>query len=385
MNIGASEIGFRINFAAGSSVLLAALLAAAVPAFGQNAYVDNFQDGTVSVIDTTDNLVVATIPVGANPNGVAIAPDGSTVYVADRGFNVVAIIDAASNTVSATLPVNSSPVSLAITSDGNTLLVTSKDAETVSAINTATNSVGWTVGVSGLGYGDVVVTPDGSKAYTANFFAGTVSAINIATHAIIATISGFNGPLGLAVSPDGGTIYVVNLNSNTVSIVDTGSNTVIGTVPVGSSPVEAAVAPDGSRVFVTNAAASPTDPGLSVIDRTTNTVTSIGGFGSPAGIALTRDGSTAYVGNDLSNTVSVLDTATNTIIATIPVGIGPAAIRVSPVPLRSFVGTPGVADCQGQSESALTARYRDIASAAKALRYQSVQVLQSAIRKYCKV
>jgi len=52
------------------SLLSAQARAAAV------GYVTNFSDSTVSVIATASNTVVATIPVGANPYGVAVTPDG---------------------------------------------------------------------------------------------------------------------------------------------------------------------------------------------------------------------------------------------------------------------------------------------------------------------
>ena len=45
------------------------------------AYVVNEVSATVSVIDTASNTVVATIPVGENPQGVAITPNGKFVYV----------------------------------------------------------------------------------------------------------------------------------------------------------------------------------------------------------------------------------------------------------------------------------------------------------------
>ena len=38
---------------------------------------------TVSVIATATNTVIATIPVGVAPIGVAVTPDGSKVYVAN--------------------------------------------------------------------------------------------------------------------------------------------------------------------------------------------------------------------------------------------------------------------------------------------------------------
>jgi DNA-binding beta-propeller fold protein YncE len=56
-----------------------------------------------------------------------------------------------------------------------------------------------------------------------------------------------------------------------------------------------------------------------VIDTATNTVVATVPVGnSPIGVAITRDGTRAYVVNDLSNTASVIDTATNTVTCTRP-------------------------------------------------------------------
>src|SRR5260370_11949998 len=67
-----------------------------------SAYVTN-ASGTVSVIDTTNNTVVATIPVGPFPSGVAITPDRTRAYVTNI-FNSISVIDTATNTVVNTIP-----------------------------------------------------------------------------------------------------------------------------------------------------------------------------------------------------------------------------------------------------------------------------------------
>jgi YVTN family beta-propeller protein len=70
---------------------------------------------------------------------------------------------------------------------------------------------------------------------------------------------------------------------------------------------------------------------ISVIDTVTNKVTATISVGSnPMGVAISQDGAKAYVGNANSNDVSVIDTATNTITATVPVGSSPQGIAVSP-------------------------------------------------------
>jgi hypothetical protein len=53
------------------------------------------------------------------------------------------------------------------------------------------------------------------------------------------------------------------------------------------------------------------------------------------------------------------------------------------VPVSLFAGTPGQANCQGQSVSALAQQYGGLAAAAAALGYSSVPVLQNAIAEYC--
>ena len=60
---------------------------------------------------------------------------------------------------------------------------------------------------------------------------------------------------------------------------------------------------------------------VSIIDTATNTITAtITGFSSPCGIAITPDGTKVYVANRLGGTVSVIDTTTNKVIATFTVG-----------------------------------------------------------------
>jgi YVTN family beta-propeller protein len=52
---------------------------------GPKAYVGNFKDDTVSVIDTAVGKVIATIPVAAGPHGIAVTRDGRWIYVTSDG------------------------------------------------------------------------------------------------------------------------------------------------------------------------------------------------------------------------------------------------------------------------------------------------------------
>jgi len=70
------------------------------------AYITNTNSNDISVIDTTKNTVVATVPVRYVPHGVAVMPDGTKVYVTNSyPDNNVSVINTATNTVIATVPV----------------------------------------------------------------------------------------------------------------------------------------------------------------------------------------------------------------------------------------------------------------------------------------
>jgi YVTN family beta-propeller protein len=82
---------------------------------GSRVYVSELTGGAVSVVDTATNTVEpSTIPVGSNPLGVAVTPDGAFVYVTNLTGNTVSVIATATNTVVATVTVGSQPSGIAI-------------------------------------------------------------------------------------------------------------------------------------------------------------------------------------------------------------------------------------------------------------------------------
>jgi YVTN family beta-propeller protein/probable HAF family extracellular repeat protein len=77
---------------------------------------------------------------------------------------------------------------------------------------------------------------------------------------------------------------------------------------------------------------------ISVIDTASNTVTATVAVGSgPRGVAITPNGVHAYVTNVSSNTVSVIDTDTNTVTATVAVGGSPVSVVITPDGARAYV------------------------------------------------
>ena len=113
---------FRIQAALiGITVVIGSVSPMAVPdtvtaatRFQEIAYVANENSDTVSVIDTVAGSVVATIPVGDGPVGVALAPNGTRAYVTNGSSDNVSVIDTAANSVIATVAAGSFPFGVAV-------------------------------------------------------------------------------------------------------------------------------------------------------------------------------------------------------------------------------------------------------------------------------
>src|SRR5581483_9173174 len=123
-------------------------------------------------------------------------------------------------------------------------------------------------------------------------------------------------------------------------------DSVLTTIAVGSGASGIAITPDGTHVYVANATAGT----VSVINTATNSVQTISsGLGTtPVGVAVSADGTKAYVANQGSGTVSVIDTSSNTVVNTITsVGTSPTRLTMSPDGTRLYVSleatTGGVA------------------------------------------
>jgi YVTN family beta-propeller protein len=109
--------------------------------------------------------------------------------------------------------------------------------------------------------------------------------------------------------------------------------TVTASIPVGTTPVGVGVNPDTGRVYVANRGSNT----VSVIDGATNTlIATIEDPAIPNGVAVNPRTDRIYVSN-LGRSVAVIDGAANAVVAMIPVGSGAFSIAVNPETDRVYV------------------------------------------------
>ena len=129
-------------------------------------------------------------------------------------------------------------------------------------------------------------------------------------------------------------LYVPNAGDGTVSVIDTPTNAVAPTaITVGLSPVAAAVRGDESLVYITNFSQQHC---FRHQHRDEYGGRHHSRRHSPQLIAVSPDGTRVYVANQGSDTVSVINTATNTVVATISAGSQPVGPAVSPDGARVY-------------------------------------------------
>jgi YVTN family beta-propeller protein len=134
---------------------------------GSVAVVATWGADSITVLDVAPPKlsVVATIPVGNEPRGVVLSPDGARAFVVVSGDNAVDVIDLKAKKAVARIPVGSEPWYAAATPDGSRLAVGNAFSGDVSLIDTAALKVVATVPVKGRNLRRPAVSPDGAWAY----------------------------------------------------------------------------------------------------------------------------------------------------------------------------------------------------------------------------
>ena len=233
------------------------------------------QNGSISVIDTSANRVVATIAVHKSPYFISVEPSGHRAFVANSGSNTVSVIDLDRRREISVAGTGELPGLARISPDGRSLVVTNRGSNSVSIFAVAP----YTANASGQilqlraafpncpGATDAVILPDSSKTFVACSAGHQVLAASLAaepgswparqdpaalTDHLLAILDVGLNPVHLALKPDGGEVFASNFASDSVSEISTWTNEVESTYPIGDKPVRGIVSADDSTLWVSN-------------------------------------------------------------------------------------------------------------------------------------
>lgn len=306
------------------------------------AYITNSSDGTVSILDTDTNTLATTVTnTSLFPAHVALNTAGTRAYITSLSSSPpsIRVLDTVTNTyiTSVNVPAFSGTFfTNLIVSPTQPFAYLGVVPDKIYPLDLATNTLGApiTVPVSG---GDeiryIALDPTGSTFYVTKEPSAEISVIDVGTGLETDTIPG-GGFGAVIVDPTGAFVYAVRetmaFARNEMVKSSTATNTVVDNEDyVAACTGMAALAIDATgTTLYANCAGTGT---VAVIDTSTLAQSPVTVGFVPTGISLTPDDDFLYVANQGDDTVSVIDTSSDTVVDTIPVGD-------SPIALGDFIG-----------------------------------------------
>ena len=309
--------------------------------------VANQQGASATVLDAATLKTVATVPVGQGPHEVAISNDGRWAVVTNYGVqgtagNTLSVIDLAAETPSVVRTIDlgqyQRPHGAAFVQSGMKLLVTSETSQRLLLVDFISGRIDTAMVTNGRGSHMVTVQRDGRRAWTSNVADGTVTEFDVDTRTTKRTFAVAPNVEGIAATPGGVQVWVGSNTAKTVTVVNGADARILGTIGGFGHPYRIGVSrsgrvalvsdPPSNRIWIYDVA---TRKELAQIDLAGQT-----GVGSPAaqagpeGIAFDPITEYAYVTLHGTNQVVAIDLRTRKVMGFGSVGAGPDGIGFSP-------------------------------------------------------
>lgn len=184
------------------------------------------------------------------------------------------------------------------------------------------------ISLPGLGT-DWLLTKDGRTLYVTLSEEASIAVIDTTTYRLIHTLSVGAGsrPTRLALQPDGRAVWVGLDGTAQIAALDPGTHAITKTISVGEGPHTLAFSDDNFYLAVTNGVSNT----ISLIDlRTATVVANITSEHTPVAVSYGSAAKRFYVGSLNGNSIQVIDPASSKIVAMIATQPGVVALQFDP-------------------------------------------------------
>ncbi|SCU74690.1 putative exported protein, Nitrous oxide reductase N-terminal domain [Cupriavidus necator] len=330
----------QLALALGTVLGTAVSLALAAPAASDRVYTADQNTNTVSVINPATNMLLGQIRLGnarpdilsplykgeINVHGLGFSPDHKTLIAISNGSNSAAFIDTATNKIKGIAYIGRSPHEGFFTADGKEAWVVVRGENYISVIDPATYKETRRIETA-PGPGMVLFHPNGKLAFVVSSFTPVVDVIDVARHQVvrrIPVVSPFS-PF-LQFTPDHKEVWMTHKDVGKVTRIDTQTLQVKGVIDTGfiTNHLGFAKTARGTLAYVTVGGENVVKVYTTDAAPRLLATTPVGAL--PHGIWPSDDGTRMYVGLENGDGVDVIDTATDKVIARVPVGQAPQAL-----------------------------------------------------------
>jgi YVTN family beta-propeller protein len=297
----------------------------------------NSGDDSIHLIDPATNAIVGEIHGVPINHGAAAAPDGSRLYFSSEAERVLAVVDPGTRQVTKKIPLSGRPNNISISHDGRTVYVgIVSDPGAVDVIDTAKLERTASIPTQG-GIHNVYVTPDGRYVVAGSIAGRKMVVIDAQTQMPVWSLfSEGVRPIAFEKKPDGSTkrLFVQLSEVHGFAVVDFDQRKEVSRVmlpeipedqrdkgPFNGSPSHGiGVAPDGKTLWVASR------PNGMLYEYALPEVKLLGGVAvgkRPDWLTFTPDGRRVYVATESTNSVTVVDVPSRSVVTKITVGPSP--------------------------------------------------------------
>ena len=311
---------------------------------------------TVSVTDPADDKLLGLIRLGdpapgnLSPlyrgqllvHGMGFSPDHRTIVVVSIGSNSVTFIDTTTNAVKHVTYVGRSPHEAFFTPDGKEVWVTVRGENYVAVLDGRTYEEKTRITVPN-GPGMQIFSPDGKYGYVCSSFTPETVVVATADHRIVGRVSQ-PSPFcpNIAATPDGKQVWFTLKDVGKVMAFDAHPPfSVLRTIDTGpiTNHVNFARNAHGTFAYVTVGGLNEVQV-FRVDDFSKVATIQVGKL--PHGIWPSGDGSRVYVGLENEDRLAAIDTLTNEVITTVPIGQAAQAVNYVPDAVPEGDGMQGL-------------------------------------------
>ncbi len=294
------------------------------------AYAVNSTGGTVTVVNSSHSS--KKVKVGTEPEAIAVNPVTNKIYVGNSGSGTVSVIDGSTDAVTATVSVGSLPYVVAVNPATDKIYVSKTFSNTTTVIDGKTNQT--SILKAGVQADAIAVDASTNKIYMTSYEGNKVTVIDGANDSFT-TVAVDTHLWGIVANPATNRIYLTGSGSAKLWVLNEKTNAVTS-VDTGEIPCAVAVDPATNRVYVANYGSDS----VTVIDGASSSVIATVHVGEhPQALAIDPETHRIFVANTHSNNVTVIDGTLNSVVATVNTGKGPYAIGVDAATKKAYVAT----------------------------------------------
>lgn len=203
---------------------------------------------TITAVNLANGKVSKTITTASLPSAIALSTNGHRILVANKGNDTLSVLSSTSDRVLATIPVGLEPDAISIdqgtSSVNETALVANFGDNSVTPVNLDTYKVGPAipVGSEPVAIATAMITPNKLIALVANYASNNVTPIDLSTMTAMAPIATGVGPSSIAIGSSGTSAadlaIVANFTSNSLTPINLTMLTASKSLPLAFNPTD---------------------------------------------------------------------------------------------------------------------------------------------------